>query len=96
MGVCRDQNVNLYARFRSEREDWLQAMALARIGFAFMPKCSVTVPELLQWPLIEPEVTRTISLVSLASFMTLYRRGLRLSPDTGQVASRQIRTAAYP
>ena len=65
MGVCRDKNVNLYARFRSEREDWVQAMVLARIGFAFMPECSVTLPELLQRPLIEPEVTRTISLVSM-------------------------------
>jgi DNA-binding transcriptional LysR family regulator len=65
MGVCRDNNVNLYARFRSEREDWVQAMVLARIGFAFMPECSVTLPELRQRPLIEPEVTRTISLVSV-------------------------------
>jgi len=65
MDVCRDRNVNLYARFRSEREDWVQAMVLARIGFAFMPECSVTLPELLQRPLIEPEVTRTISLVSV-------------------------------
>jgi DNA-binding transcriptional LysR family regulator len=65
MSVCRDQNVNLYARFRSEREDWVQAMVLARIGFAFMPECSVTLPELLQRPLIEPEVIRTISLVSV-------------------------------
>jgi len=65
MEVCRNHNVNLYARFRSEREDWIQAMVLARIGFAFMPECSVTLPELLQRPLIEPEVTRTISLVSV-------------------------------
>lgn len=65
MGVCRDKKVNLYARFRSEREDWVQAMVLARIGFAFMPECSVTLPELLQRPLVEPEVTRTISLVSM-------------------------------
>lgn len=30
-----------------------------------MPECSVTMPELLQRPLIEPEVSRTISLVSV-------------------------------
>ena len=41
MGVCRDMGVELYARFRSEREDWVQAMVLARIGFAFMPEYSV-------------------------------------------------------
>lgn len=65
MGVCREKNVSLYARFRSEREDWVQAMVLARIGFAFMPECSVTLPELLQRPLIEPEVSRVISLVNV-------------------------------
>ena len=65
MAVCRTNNVTLYARFRSEREDWVQAMVLARIGFAFMPECSVTLPDLLQRPLIEPEVSRTISLLSM-------------------------------
>lgn len=65
MAVCAANNVALYARFRSEREDWVQAMVLARIGFAFMPECSVTLPDLLQRPLIEPEVSRTISLLSV-------------------------------
>ena len=65
MDVCRNHNVNLYARFRSEREDWVQAMVLARIGFAFMPECSVTLPDLLQRPLIDPEVSRMISLLSM-------------------------------
>ena len=65
MEVCRNHNVTLYARFRSEREDWVQAMVLARIGFAFMPECSVTLPDLLQRPLIDPEVSRTISLLSV-------------------------------
>ena len=65
MAVCAANEVTLYARFRSEREDWVQAMVLARIGFAFMPECSVTLPDLLQRPLIEPEVSRTISLLSV-------------------------------
>jgi len=65
MAMCAANNVTLYARFRSEREDWVQAMVLARIGFAFMPECSVTLPELLQRPLIQPEVSRTISLLSV-------------------------------
>lgn len=65
MAVCAANDVTLYARFRSEREDWVQAMVLARIGFAFMPECSVTLPDLLQRPLTEPEVSRTISLLSV-------------------------------
>ncbi|MDE0944457.1 MAG: LysR family transcriptional regulator [Alphaproteobacteria bacterium] len=63
--VCKDMKVELYARFRSEREDWVQAMVLARIGFAFMPEYSVTLPELIQRPLVEPSLSRTISLISV-------------------------------
>ena len=65
MAACTANEVALYARFRSEREDWVQAMVLARIGFAFMPECAVTLPDLLQRPLIEPEVSRTISMLSV-------------------------------
>ncbi len=65
MKVCLDRQVLLYARFRSEREDWVQAMVLARIGFAFMPEYSVTLPGLLQRPLVEPSVSRNIALVSM-------------------------------
>lgn len=65
MATCASNQVTLYARFRSEREDWVQAMVLARIGFAFMPECAVTLPDLLQRPLIEPEVSRTISILSV-------------------------------
>lgn len=65
MAVCAANNVTLYAHFRSEREDWVQAMVLARIGFAFVPECSVTLPGLLQRPLVEPEVSRTISMLSV-------------------------------
>lgn len=62
MGVCRDRQVELYAKFRSVREDWIQAMVLAGIGFAFMPEHSVTQMGLLNRPLIDPEVSRSIDL----------------------------------
>ena len=65
MDVCQDMGIELYARFRSEREDWVQAMVLARIGFAFMPEYSVTLPGLLQRPLVDPTVERTVSLVTV-------------------------------
>ncbi|MCP1336271.1 LysR family transcriptional regulator [Futiania mangrovi] len=72
MGVCKDRSVDLYARFRSEREDWVQAMVLAGLGFAFMPEFSVTLPGLLQRPLIEPGVERSVVLATV--------RGRRFSP----------------
>jgi DNA-binding transcriptional LysR family regulator len=65
MQVCADSDVTLYARFRSEREDWVQAMVLARIGFAFMPEYSVTLPGLVQRPLTEPAVERQICTVTV-------------------------------
>jgi DNA-binding transcriptional LysR family regulator len=65
MSACQEQNVELYARFRSEREDWIQAMVLARIGFAFMPEYSVTLPGLLTRPLVEPEVRRDVVLATM-------------------------------
>lgn len=65
MGVCAERGVKLYARFRSEREDWIQAMVMANLGFAFMPEHSVTHPDTVRRPLIDPTVERTIHLVSV-------------------------------
>jgi DNA-binding transcriptional LysR family regulator len=65
MGVCDDRDVKLYARFRSEREDWVQAMVMANIGFAFMPEYSATHPDSIRRPLIDPVVERTISLITV-------------------------------
>jgi DNA-binding transcriptional LysR family regulator len=65
MGVCDELGVKLYARFRSEREDWVQAMVMANVGFAFMPEYSVTHPDSIRRPLADPVVERTISLITV-------------------------------
>lgn len=65
MGVCDQMGVKLYARFRSEREDWVQAMVMANIGFAFIPEFSVTHPDSIRRPLVDPAVKRTISLITV-------------------------------
>jgi DNA-binding transcriptional LysR family regulator len=65
MAVCEHRKIDLYARFRSEREDWVQAMVLARIGFAFMPEYSVTLPGVIARPLVDPEVKREVALASM-------------------------------
>lgn len=62
--ACGEIGTTLYARFRSEREDWVQAMVAAGLGFAFMPEHSVTHPDTIQRPLVEPTVERTIALVT--------------------------------
>lgn len=63
--LCSDGGVKLYARFRSKREDWIQAMVMANIGFAFVPEYSVTHPDGIVRPLADPALERTISLVTM-------------------------------
>ena len=58
--------------YRSEREDWVQAMVLAQMGCAIMPEFLPTLPGIATRPVVEPEVSRTISLVTVA--------GRRFSP----------------
>ena len=87
VSTCQDLGIELYARFRSEREDWVQAMVLARIGFAFMPEYSVSLPGLIQRPLIDPALSRTISLASV--------RGRQFSPATAAMV-RLAQTFEWP
>jgi DNA-binding transcriptional LysR family regulator len=80
--VCAERNVDIYATYRSEREDWIQGMVVAEMGFAFMPEYSITVPGMASRPLIEPSVEREVSLVSIARraptpAVTAFRRHLR-------------------
>ena len=60
MSVCKEQRIELYAACRSDREDWVQSFALAGLGFAFMPRYSVTLSGLLTRPLVDPTVERSI------------------------------------
>ena len=87
MQVCETEDVQLYARFRSEREDWVQAMVLAGLGFAFMPEYSVTLPGLIQRPLVAPEVSRGIAIATA--------RGRRHSPGTSALM-RAAKNFAWP
>lgn len=72
MGVCRERAVELYAAFRTDREDWVQSMVEAGIGFAFMPEFSVTSPGVLSRPLVDPPVQRSVLAVEV--------RGRKRSP----------------
>jgi DNA-binding transcriptional LysR family regulator len=65
MAVCGAKGVELYARYRSEREDWVQAMVAANLGFAFMPEHSITHPGTIQRALADPHVERTVALATM-------------------------------
>jgi DNA-binding transcriptional LysR family regulator len=72
MGLCAERKVELYANYRCEREDWIEAMVAAGLGFAFMPEYSVKHEGVLARPLVDPQVERTLLLVDV--------RGRRRSP----------------
>ena len=60
MALAKESNVKLYATFRSDREEWVEAMVLAGLGFAFMPRHSVRSPLLQTRPVTDPPVQRDI------------------------------------
>jgi len=63
--VYKKQGVDLTRPYRSERDDWILCMAAAGLGFSFIPEYCITIPGIVTRPLIEPEVIRTISLVTV-------------------------------
>jgi DNA-binding transcriptional LysR family regulator len=85
MRVLGDRSIQLYAKFRSEREDWVQTMVLSGLGFAFMPEYSVTVGGLLSRPLIEPVVSRDVQAFEV--------RGRPRSPATALFLQNMARFA---
>jgi len=64
--------VRLDVRYQSEREDWIQAMVLAGMGCAVMPEYTPLFPSLRTRIVIEPELSRDVSLLTV--------RGRRHSP----------------
>ena len=72
LGVERDIPVKVV--FRSEREDWVQAMLAAGFGCAVMPEFLPRISGVVLRLLIEPEVSRTISLATMS--------GRQFSPAT--------------
>lgn len=53
-------------KFRSEREDWVQAMLAAGVGCSVMPEFLPRMPGVVLRLIVEPEVSRTVSLVTVA------------------------------
>jgi DNA-binding transcriptional LysR family regulator len=77
--IVDEQGVELVRPYRSERDDWVQAMALAGLGFSLIPEFAVTMRGLVVRPLIDPEVTRTVNVVTV--------RGRPHSPAVGAFVS---------
>ena len=84
---CRDRGFSVRAGFQSEREDWIQMMIAAGFGVCFLPEFSPTIPGVQTRVLVDPEVVREISLLSIA--------GRRFSPAVAAF-SRAIRSYEWP
>ena len=87
MAKAAMEDVELYARFRSEHEDWVQGMVLAGMGFAFMPEYAVTAKDLIVRPLVDPAVSRMVSIASM--------RGRKWSL-AASAFSQSLRTYTWP
>jgi DNA-binding transcriptional LysR family regulator len=70
--------------YRSDRDDWVLAMAAAGLGYAFMPRHAALHPSVVAIPLIEPELWREVSLVSV--------RGRPHSPAVGALIQIAMKT----
>ena len=70
--------------YRSDRDDWILAMAAAGAGYAFMPARSVAHPDVVAKPLIDPEIWREVSLVTV--------RGRPHSPVVGALVREVMRS----
>ena len=69
------RGVSLRKVFSSPRDDWVQGMVKAGLGYGFFPEFSVTDPDLVVRPLVNPSFNRTIYLTTV--------RGRPHSPAVG-------------
>lgn len=57
--------IDVDVRYKSEHEDWIQAMILAGMGCACMPEFMMLFPELKRRELVDPTIRRTISVATV-------------------------------
>lgn len=64
--LCSEFGVAFHRGFRSEREDWIMTMVAAGMGICFLPEYSAIHPGIRHRPVANPEVVRTVSVVTVA------------------------------
>jgi LysR family hydrogen peroxide-inducible transcriptional activator len=63
--LCGEHGVEFQRGFRSEREDWIMTMVAAGMGICFLPEYSAIHPGIRHRLVTDPEVVRTVSVVSV-------------------------------
>lgn len=69
--------------YGAERESWIQTMVMAGLGISFMPESIPTLADLPVRPIVDPEVERTVELVTV--------RGRPYSPAVGAFVREALR-----
>jgi DNA-binding transcriptional LysR family regulator len=64
--LLAERGVGIKVRYQSDREEWVQTLVTGGFGICLLPEHLRITPGLRIRPLVEPEVTRTISLVTAA------------------------------
>ena len=65
--LCAEFGVGFHRGFRSEREDWIMTMVAAGMGICFLPEYSALHPGIRHRLVANPDVVRTVSVVSVAA-----------------------------
>ncbi|TPQ31764.1 LysR family transcriptional regulator [Bradyrhizobium guangdongense] len=78
-----EQGVEIETVYRSDRDDWIQALVRSGLGFGFMPEYAVTDPLLVAIPTREPAFWRDVNLVTV--------RGRRHTPGVGALVREAMR-----
>jgi DNA-binding transcriptional LysR family regulator len=78
-----ERGVNDTTVYRSERDDWILAMVASGLGYAFMPEGCVKHAQVVARPLVNPEIWREVSLVTV--------RGRPHSPGVGALVREAMR-----
>lgn len=73
--IRESMGVQIRRPYASERDDWIQCMVMAGLGFTVIPEYAVTMAGLVTRPLAEPAMVREVSLVTV--------RGRPHSPAVG-------------
>jgi LysR family hydrogen peroxide-inducible transcriptional activator len=71
--------------YRSDRDDWVLAMIASGFGFGFFPKYSISNPDVVARPLVNPEFWREVSLTTV--------RGRPYSRAVGALVHEAMRSA---
>jgi len=73
--IREDMGIAIRCPYSSERDDWIQCMVIAGLGFTVIPEYAVTVPGLVTRELVDPGFERKVKLVTV--------RGRPYSPAVG-------------